>query len=102
MDYITITDHNTIDGVLEIAHYPEVFISAEYTVFVPEEKISIHVLVYGIDEHIHEDLMKLRDNVYDFVCYLKKGYSPFPCTSPLPSERWKDQLKFSGKVCSTF
>jgi len=71
MDYITITDHNTIDGVLEIAHYPEVFISAEYTVFVPEEKTSIHVLVYGIDEHTHEDLMKLRDNVYEFVCYLK-------------------------------
>jgi predicted metal-dependent phosphoesterase TrpH len=41
MDYITITDHDTISGVLEIAHYPEVFISAEYKVFVPEEKTGV-------------------------------------------------------------
>ena len=31
MSFITITDHNTIDGVLELAHLPEVFISCEYT-----------------------------------------------------------------------
>jgi Glycosyltransferase len=71
MTYITITDHNTIDGVLEIAHLPEVFISCEYTVEFPEEKAKVHVLAYGIDEKIHEDLMKLRANVYEFVAYLK-------------------------------
>ena len=72
MTYITITDHNTIDGVLEIAHLPEVFVSCEYTVSFPEEKAKIHVLVYGIDEKIHQDLMKLRENVYEFVKYLKQ------------------------------
>jgi predicted metal-dependent phosphoesterase TrpH len=69
MTYITITDHNTINGVLEIAHLPEVFISCEYTVEFPEEKAKVHVLAYGIDEKIHEDLMKLRENVYEFVAY---------------------------------
>ena len=71
MTYITITDHNTIDGVLEIAHLPEVFISCEYTVEFPEEKAKVHVLAYGIDEKIHEDLKKLMGNVYEFVDYLK-------------------------------
>ncbi|WP_448584524.1 glycosyltransferase [Thermocrinis sp.] len=72
MTYITITDHNTIDGVLEIAHLPEVFISCEYTVLFPEEKAKVHVLVYGIDEQMHQDLIKLRENVYEFVKYLKE------------------------------
>ncbi len=71
MTYITITDHNTINGVLEIAHLPEVFISCEYTVIFPEERAKVHVLVYGIDEKIHEDLTKLRENVYEFVSYLR-------------------------------
>ena len=37
----------------------------------PEEKAKVHVLAYGIDEKIHEDLKKLRENVYEFVAYLK-------------------------------
>jgi hypothetical protein len=56
---------------MEIAHLPEVFISCEYTVEFPEEKAKVHVLAYGIDEKIHEDLRKLRENVYEFVAYLK-------------------------------
>ena len=32
MDFVTITDHDTIDGALEIAHLPDVFISEELTV----------------------------------------------------------------------
>lgn len=70
MTFITITDHNTIEGVLEIAHLPEVFISCEYTVSFPEGK-DVHVLVYGLTEKDHKELLILRENVYDFVRYLK-------------------------------
>src|SRR5580700_7641483 len=31
MDFVTITDHDTIDGVLEIADRPDVFVSEELT-----------------------------------------------------------------------
>jgi predicted metal-dependent phosphoesterase TrpH len=85
MTYITITDHNTIDGVLEIAHLPEVFISCEYTVEFPEEKAKVHVLAYGIDEKIHEDLKKLRGNVYEFVAYLKAKNIAHSLAHPLYS-----------------
>uniref|UniRef100_A0A7V5XEW3 Glycosyltransferase n=1 Tax=Thermodesulfobacterium geofontis TaxID=1295609 RepID=A0A7V5XEW3_9BACT len=85
MTYITITDHNTIEGVLEIAHFPEVFISAEYTVFFPEEEASAHVLVYGIDENIHQDLIKLRENIYEFTTYLKEKDIPHSLAHPLYS-----------------
>ncbi|MDW8033171.1 MAG: glycosyltransferase [Aquificaceae bacterium] len=71
MSFVTITDHNTIDGVLEIAHLPDVFVSCEYTVVVPEEKGKVHVLVYGLREENHRELLRLRDSVYEFVKYLK-------------------------------
>ncbi len=71
MTFVTITDHNTISGVLEIAHLPDVFISCEYTVEFPEEEAKVHVIAYGINEKQHEDLLKLRGNVYEFVEYLK-------------------------------
>ncbi len=83
MSFVTITDHNTIDGVLEIAHLNDVFISCEYTVAFPEEPVKIHILVYGLDEKTHGDLMRLRDNVYDFVSYLISNDLAFSLAHPL-------------------
>ena len=85
MTFVTITDHNTIDGVLEIAHLPDVFISCEYTVSFPEEDAKVHVLVYGIGEKEHEDLLKLRENVYEFVAYLKQRRIAHSLAHPLYS-----------------
>ncbi|MCS7149930.1 MAG: glycosyltransferase [Caldimicrobium sp.] len=85
MSFITITDHDTIDGVLEIADQPEVFISCEYTVSVPEEHAKIHVLVFGLDEGHHQDLLKIRDNLYDFVSYLRDRDLAFSLAHPLYS-----------------
>src|SRR5215210_5320373 len=48
MNFVTITDHDTIDGVLEIAHLPDVFISEELTVSFPGEPQAVHVLCFGI------------------------------------------------------
>jgi len=86
MSFVTITDHNTIDGVLEIAHLPDVFISCEYTVEFPEEEeAKVHVLVYGLEEKHHQDLIKLRENIYEFVSYLKKENLPHSLAHPLYS-----------------
>jgi len=85
MSFVTITDHNTINGVLEIAHLPDVFISCEYTVAFPEEETRVHVLVYGLEEKYHQDLLKLRENIYEFVSYLKKENLPHSLAHPLYS-----------------
>ncbi|MCS7279562.1 MAG: glycosyltransferase [Thermodesulfobacteriaceae bacterium] len=82
MNYITITDHDTIEGVLEIAHFPEVFLGCEYTVFFPEEKAKVHVLAYGFTEIQHQELLKLRENIYDFVKYLKIHKIPHSLAHP--------------------
>ncbi len=48
MDFVTITDHDTIDGVLQLADRPDVFVSEELTVWFRNEPQAVHVLCYGI------------------------------------------------------
>ncbi|MFN4012745.1 MAG: glycosyltransferase [Aquificaceae bacterium] len=103
MTFITITDHNTIEGVLEIAHLPEVFISCEYTVEFPEDKRKVHVLVYGITERDHQELTPLRENVYDFVRYLKVHRIAHSLAHPLYSvERTHVDKNFVEKLVLLF
>ena len=49
MDFVTISDHNCIDGALEIAHLADTFISDEVTTYFPEDGCKVHFLVCGID-----------------------------------------------------
>jgi glycosyltransferase involved in cell wall biosynthesis len=71
MSLVTITDHNTIEGGLEIAHLPGTFISEEITSYFPEDGCKVHVLALDIDEAKHADIQKARENVHDLVVYLR-------------------------------
>jgi len=70
MSMVTITDHNTIDGALEIAHLPGTFVSEEITAYFPEDSCKIHVLAYHINEAQHREIQKLRKNIYDLTNWL--------------------------------
>ena len=70
MNLVTITDHNTISGALEIAHLPDAFISEEITAYFPEDRCKVHVLALNITETQHEDIQHIRENLYDLVQYL--------------------------------
>jgi glycosyltransferase involved in cell wall biosynthesis len=70
MDFVTITDHNSITGALEIAHLPGTFVSSEITAYFPENGCKIHVVVLHINEALFQDIMSLRKNVYELVAYL--------------------------------
>ena len=54
MDFVTITDHDTIAGVLTLDHLPDAFISEELTVWFKGEPQAVHVLCYGITPDDHE------------------------------------------------
>src|SRR5580698_2093035 len=43
MDFVTITDHDTIDGALEIEHLADTFVSEELTVRFAGEAQAVHV-----------------------------------------------------------
>jgi glycosyltransferase involved in cell wall biosynthesis len=72
MDFVTITDHNVIDGALEIAHLPGAFVSEEVTAHFPADKCKVHVLVYDITEGQHREIQRLRENVFDLSLYLRR------------------------------
>jgi glycosyltransferase involved in cell wall biosynthesis len=73
MDGLTLTDHNTIAGCLEIAHLPNTFVSEEVTTYFPEDGCKVHVLVWDITEQIHTDIQKIRENIFDLVAYLNQN-----------------------------
>jgi hypothetical protein len=83
MSLVTITDHNKIDGALEIAHLPGAFISEEVTSYFPEDGCKVHVLAYNITEAQHTDIQKLRASVYDLVRYLQQARITCAVAHPL-------------------
>lgn len=72
MDAVTITDHNRIEGCLDIAHLPGTFLSEELTTYFPEDGCKVHVLAYDITEKEHRELQEARKNIYDLVRYLRE------------------------------
>lgn len=66
MDFVTLTDHDTIAGCLEIAHLPGVIIGEEVTVVFPEDECRVHILVWGITEDQHREIQSVRGNIYEF------------------------------------
>ena len=72
MDFVTITDHDTIDGVMKIADRPDVFVSEELTAQFRGEPQAVHVLCYGIAPEDHEWLQAHSDNVELCAGYLRE------------------------------
>jgi glycosyltransferase involved in cell wall biosynthesis/predicted metal-dependent phosphoesterase TrpH len=70
MDFVTITDHDTIDGVLQIADRPDVFVSEELTAHFRGEPQAVHVLCYGIAPEDHDWLQANSGDVELCAAYL--------------------------------
>ncbi len=70
MDFVTITDHDTIDGALTIAGEPGVIIGEQVTACFPDDRCRVHVLVWGLNEAQHREITKLRENVIELQRYL--------------------------------
>ena len=70
MDLVTISDHNTIEGSLEIADFDNTFISEEITTYFPEDRCKVHVLAWDINEKQHDDISRCRENIFELVDYL--------------------------------
>jgi glycosyltransferase involved in cell wall biosynthesis len=85
MDFVTITDHDTIDGNLEIAEQRHTFISEEVTTYFPLDPCKFHLLVWGISEAQHSEIAALRDNIYDLQGYLQKAAICHSVAHPLYS-----------------
>jgi glycosyltransferase involved in cell wall biosynthesis len=72
MSLVTLTDHNSIDGVREMldAGLTGVFVSSEMTTTFPEDGCNIHVTVANMTEAQFAEVNRLRGNVYEMIAYV--------------------------------
>ncbi len=100
MDFVTITDMNTIDGVMKINGLPGVFMSEEVAMVMPESKSMVHILVYGIDHQQHDRISALRERGFELLEYLRDQQIAHSLAHPfyspgghLPPGEWTDLVK---------
>jgi glycosyltransferase involved in cell wall biosynthesis/predicted metal-dependent phosphoesterase TrpH len=73
MDFVTITDHDTIAGCLELEGRPDCFVSEELTARFAGEPQAVHVLCYGITRGDHEWLQAHSGDVEACAAYLHEN-----------------------------
>lgn len=87
MDLVTITDHDTITGAMELVErgFERFIVGEEVSVQFPEDRCLLHVVVWGISPEQHEQLEKyaLRKDVYQFARWLAEQNLPHACAHPL-------------------
>ncbi|HMD52278.1 MAG TPA: glycosyltransferase [Solirubrobacteraceae bacterium] len=103
MDFVTITDHDTIAGVLEIADRPDVFISEELTARFRGEPQAVHVLCYDISPQDHDWLQAHSGDVElcagymcerEIVCALAHPY--YTVSAPLTARHRRRLAELFG------
>lgn len=75
MDFVTITDHDTIDGCKALldryGDLPDFIVGEEVTTAFPEDGTVVHVNVFDHNQAQHEEIQRLRSNIYELVAYLR-------------------------------
>src|SRR6184192_3950315 len=85
MDYVTITDHDTIAGCLQIINLPHSFISEQVTTYFPHDPCKLHILVWGISQEQHGEIEGVRDNILELQHYLQTAQIAHAVAHPLYS-----------------
>ena len=71
MDFVTLTDHDTIIGAVELSdRYGDAFVSEELTAWFRGEAHAVHVLCFGITPDDHERLQERAIDVEAVAEYL--------------------------------
>lgn len=89
MTLVTLTDHDTIDGGLQLIGRPDFFLSVEVSTRFPENDCAIHVLVFNVTPAQHAELQRRRESVYDVSNYLRGEGLAHCLPHPLLSPNWK-------------
>jgi predicted metal-dependent phosphoesterase TrpH len=76
MDLVTITDHDSLDGCLELLNrlgqLKDFITGEEVSATFPEFKHTVHLGVYGLNEAHHREIQRLRANARELIPYLRQ------------------------------
>jgi predicted metal-dependent phosphoesterase TrpH len=81
MDLVTLTDHDSIAGALELAGRPDTFVSEEVTCFTPAGR-ELHLGVFDVTEAQHEALQALRRDLEALLAYAAEQGIPVCLNHP--------------------
>ena len=102
MTLVTLTDHDTIAGGLQLKDRSDFFLSEEVTAFFPENGCIMHVLVWNISEAQHEEIQARRRDIYRLCEYLDREAIAHGLAHPLLSPNWKLDHEIVEKVLLLF
>ena len=94
MDYVAITDHDSIEGALRLldalpGRAPEIIVGEEVETRFADTGQPLHVNVFGLDERTHREVQRLRGDVRDLVAYLRQRGLLFVLNHPFWSYRFQ-------------
>lgn len=72
MDLVTITDHDSIDGALSIAHHPDVIVGCEVSASFKHDGVGVHLGVLGLNETQFAEINRLRGDLTELLPYMKE------------------------------
>ena len=76
MDFVTITDHDSLDGCLELLNRlgerDDFITGEEVSATFPQFNHTVHIGVYGLTEAQHREIQRLRSNAEELVPYLRQ------------------------------
>ncbi len=75
MTLVTLTDHDSIEGALSLAHLRDFFVSEEVTCLLPGGR-QLHLGVFGIDEARHAAIQERRKDAESLFAYLAEARIP--------------------------
>jgi predicted metal-dependent phosphoesterase TrpH len=77
MDLVAITDHDTIEGALDLLERrpdaADIIVGEEVSCWLPDGGLEVHLGVYGMTEALHRDVQRLRRNAFDVAARLREA-----------------------------
>ncbi|MEP6865889.1 MAG: glycosyltransferase [Deltaproteobacteria bacterium] len=102
MSLVTLTDHDTISGGLQLVEHSDFFLSEEVSAEFPEDGCQIHILAWNITAAQHERLQAARPSVYAVVEVLRREGIAHACAHPLFSPNWKLTVEALERIVALF
>lgn len=107
MDFVTLTDHDSLAGVRTLSHQVDVLTGEELTCWFPEDRCKMHILVWGITTDDHDALQAKARDIYEVATYLERRQIAHAVAHPIyrqndKLERWHVErllLLFKGFEC---
>lgn len=70
MDFVAVTDSDSLDGYAQLAHFADVIPACETTLQFPEDGCPVRLMIYGLNDSQLAKLLAFRGNLYSAHEYL--------------------------------